>query len=443
MANKAHPTSVPAKGKTADRLSMTTAKTTKPQRSPAMIERLVELGLPRALAVDFPLTPHVTGRWCKKLRTPTGAKVCFFGKLSDGWQAAKKRFDEDKEAIITTGRPRPKAGQGGLTLLDLCNQFLHFKRQHVNEGRITRRTWYDYFESCKRLANVLGKDKQVTELRPDDFGRLAADYAAAWGLVRRKNENNRVRILFNWAFEAELIEKPMRFGPAFQPPDRKELRKLRARTKVTHGVRMFEAEELRRILDAATPCMKAMVLLGINAGMGNHDVASLPISAMNLERGWIDFPRPKTGVERQIPLWPETVAAIKAWLAVRPEAKLPDESDLVFLTRMRRAWYRLGRFVEEEGKPKVKGIDNPVAKSFRVLLDNLGINGSRNFYALRHGFETIAGDTGDQVAVNSIMGHADQSMAGVYRERIDPERLRRVVEHVRQWLYPPEKKDAN
>jgi hypothetical protein len=46
--------------------------------------------------------------------------------------------------------------------------------------------------------------------------------------------------------------------------------------------------------------------------------------------------------------------------------------------------------------------------------------------AERHTFETIGGESRDQVAVNHIMGHADNSMAGVYRERIQ-RRLRAVV----------------
>jgi len=33
------------------------------------------------------------------------------------------------------------------------------------------------------------------------------------------------------------------------------------------------------------------------------------------------------------------------------------------------------------------------------------------------------------------MGHVDNSMAGVYRERISDERLRAVVEVVRGWLF--------
>ena len=47
-------------------------------------------------------------------------------------------------------------------------------------------------------------------------------------------------------------------------------------------------------------------------------------------------------------------------------------------------------------------------------------------------FETIAGETGDQVAVDHVMGHADRSMAAVYRQRISDDRLIKVAESVRQ-----------
>ena len=56
------------------------------------------------------------------------------------------------------------------------------------------------------------------------------------------------------------------------------------------------------------------------------------------------------------------------------------------------------------------------------------------FYALRHTFETIAGESRDQVAVGHIMGHVDASMAGVYRERISDDRLLAVSKTVRDWL---------
>ena len=58
------------------------------------------------------------------------------------------------------------------------------------------------------------------------------------------------------------------------------------------------------------------------------------------------------------------------------------------------------------------------------------------FATLRHVFRTVADGCRDQVAVNQIVGHADGSMASVYRERIDDSRLRAVADHVRAWLWP-------
>src|SRR5262249_26835780 len=88
-----------------------------------------------------------------------------------------------------------------------------------------------------------------------------------------------------------------------------------------------------------------------------------------------------------------------------------------------------------DGKQTVN-VDNPISKECRKLLDRLGINGGRrNFYCLRHTFETQGGEARDQVAVDAIMGHVDQSMSGQYREHISDERLQRVVKHIRTWLF--------
>ena len=61
--------------------------------------------------------------------------------------------------------------------------------------------------------------------------------------------------------------------------------------------------------------------------------------------------------------------------------------------------------------------------------------GATRFTRLRHTFETIGGESRDQVAVDAIMGHSRDDMASVYRERIGDDRLRAVAEHVRQWLW--------
>jgi integrase len=77
-----------------------------------------------------------------------------------------------------------------------------------------------------------------------------------------------------------------------------------------------------------------------------------------------------------------------------------------------------------------------LSQRFRKLLDLLGINSRKNFYTLRHNFETIAGESKDQVAVDCIMGHVDPSMAAQYRENVSDARLLAVVNVVRAWVFP-------
>src|SRR5262249_16209442 len=143
---------------------------------------------------------------------------------------------------------------------------------------------------------------------------------------------------------------------------------------------------------AASVPMRAMILLAINCGFGNSDVGNLPRSALDLERGLADYPRPKTGIPRRCPLWPETVAALRDALASRPEPKDEAEPNLAFITKYGYGW--------------AKDIaDSPITKEMRKLLNSLGIDGHRNFYTLRHTFRTVADEARDQPAVDHIMGH--------------------------------------
>jgi integrase len=167
-----------------------------------------------------------------------------------------------------------------------------------------------------------------------------------------------------------------------------------------------------------------MILLGINCAFGNTDVATLPLTALDLEKGWVNFPRPKTGVPRHSPLWPETVAAIRDVLAHRPEPKDPADAGLVFLTRRGTTWVR------------ASGRGNALANAIGTVLCKLGINGRRGlgFYTLRHVYATVAGEAKDPVAVDHIMGHVAADMGARYREKIGDERLKAVSNYVRTWL---------
>lgn len=377
---------------------------------------------------DFPLVPHPSGRWCKKIR----GQVRYFGRWGrvvngclqrldgDGWQEALEEYQRQRDDLFSGREPRAKGASAGPTVADLCNGFLLAKLRQRDASEITPRTFDEYKGVTDRLVAEFGKTRLVEDLRAEDFAALRAGMARQWGPTRLSKQIQIVRSVFKHGYEDGLLDHPVRFGADFKKPSASVMRRHRAK----RGERMLEAAALRKLIDAAPVPLKAMILLGVNAGFGNHDVATLPLSTLDLDGGWINYPRPKTGIARRVPLWPETVTAIRDAIDERPEPRTDDAKALVFLTVRGRPWL-------------VRGIANPVSVATRNLMKTAKVHGEGlGFYTLRHVFRTIADAAKDQVAANSIMGHADPSMAGVYRERIEDERLRAVVDHVRAWLFP-------
>jgi integrase len=365
----------------------------------------------------FPLYAHACGRWAKKIR----GQVHYFAPWGDP-DAALAMYLEQRDALHAGRKPRETSA--GADLRELCNRFLNSKQALVDHGELSPRSWDDYKGTCDEVIAALGKRRLLDDVDPDDFAALRNRLAKRYGPVRLGNTIQRIRSLFKYGYESGLLDRPMRFGADFKRPAKKVVRIQRAR----QGLKLFTAGEVRRMVDAAGPPLRAMILLGINCGLGNSDVGNLPLGALDLDRGWVDYPRPKTGVARRCPLWPETTATLREALARRPEPEDPADAGLVFLTKRGLRWAKVTR-------------DNPVTKEAAKLLRRLGINGRKGlgFYTLRHTFRTVADEAKDQPAADYIMGHEVASMSSVYRERISEDRLRAVADHVRGWLFGPVK----
>jgi integrase len=142
--------------------------------------------------------------------------------------------------------------------------------------------------------------------------------------------------VFKYAFDAELIDQPVQFGPGFKRPSTKVVRLHRAE----QGPKLFSANEVRRLIDAAGQPLRGILLLGINCGFGNSDCGNLPLATVDLDTGIIDFPRPKTGIPRRCLLWPETVAALRNALARRPAPKSEEDAGLFFITKYGLSWHK-------------------------------------------------------------------------------------------------------
>lgn len=449
----------------------------------------------------FPLFPHATGRWAKKIR----GRFAFFGPWDD-WRGALERFLDTRDELYAgrpvaaraAGRPeapaggamatvaqedrpsstggrrpgavpdaRPRVGGGigrvatvarrdpasgaapgpardptsrGPTLRDLANHYLTAKQRRLEAGELGLRAFDEAHRACRELLECLGRDTPVDAVRPDDFARLRQALAARLGPVALGNAVSRVRSVFRHGLECGLTDRPARFGPEFRKPPRRTVRLARR----TRGKLMFSAAELRTVLAAAGPQMRAMVLLGINCGLGNTDIGSLRWSDLDLDACRLEFPRPKTGIARRATLWEETANSLRALRGPRytrvrrdgPGASGTAANPPVFLTKYGHPWVR----VEPPG-PRSLGrsravVKDAVAGEFGKLLRSLGLERDRRgFYALRHTFRTVADEVPDRRAVDLVMGHEDGGdISTAYVERIADSRLEAVARHVRAWL---------
>ena len=368
--------------------------------------------------VKFPLFLHASGNWAKKIRSRTR----YFGKNQDAALEEYVRTRDDLEA----GRvPRPKSDDA-LTVADLCNSFLTSKRQRMEAGELSAEMWSVYHKACEGLVDQFGRDRSVMDLRPSDFGKLRNKFTKRLGPFAVAKSIQVVKTVFTYAFKSELIQVPIRYGDQFDKPPRRVMRLERSK----RGEKLIEPADAWKLIDAALPQLRAMILLGLNCGYGQSDCSNLQRDALTVKPGWLNAPRQKTGVGRRCKLWPETIAALDAVNADRPEPKDAADADCVFVTYKGYRWVKF----RDRGLEMAGTRNDSAGQEFTKLARRCKVKLAGGMYILRHTFRTVADELNDRVAVDCIMGHADDSMGATYREKVADERLERVSNHVREWL---------
>ena len=355
--------------------------------------------------------------WCKKWK----GKPYYFGADK---AKAEERYRAEWDDIIN-GRAR-RQDANALTVADLCNEFLTARRDRVDSGELSPRSWNEYHLAAERIVDTFGKARAVVDLRPADFGKLRATVAKRLGPVALTKFITLTKTILAFAYNAELIPAPVRYGDEFDKPPKRVMR-LERHVK---GARLMAAADVWKLLDRAGPQLRCMILLGLNAGYTQKDCADLQRESLTQRPGWLDAPRGKSGIGRTAALWPETVAALADVERMRPAPKDPADDGCVFVTKHGHRWVRY----HDQGEGK-RGLNlDAVALEFRKLCKAAGVTVRGGPAIFRHVFRTVADEVKDQPAAMLVMGHADASISGYYREIIGDDRVRAVTSHVRAWL---------
>ncbi len=284
---------------------------------------------------DFPLTPHATGQWCKKI----DGRIVYFGT---DWKAALRKYEALKD-----GPPN--------SLKASIDKYVESRRLLQQSGEICYQHLKDIERTLASLSVFVGP-KALAGVASEDYGAWRAHLAKTNGPVALGNHIMRVRAFLNWCKREKLLSE-VPDCDALKKPSRKQLRLARA----ARGSKMFAPEEARLLLAFAGPQLRAMILLGLNAGLGPNDLAEL--RTHHLKGDWLDYPRPKTGIERRVPLWPETREALAAVIR--------EGDEVVFRTQQGNPWT----------VKSASGTGSPISQKFTTLCQRVKVHKpGRGFY---------------------------------------------------------------
>jgi integrase len=356
----------------------------------------------------FPLTRHATGQYCKKIK----GKMYYFG--SDKKEALQRYIDQ-APYLHGSNHNSQKPVNDSMTLKQLCDMFLKYQFSKVKASGITAQHYNDQASSLKKFMAFLGQSRRIKDISTLDLQnykrKLEKQYNDSKHRLNLHISN--LKTLFHWAQKNDILK---------QIPNIDAI----SRSKIINKQRrIFTHEEISKLLEVADTQMKAMIWLGLNCGFGCTDCSALQWKHLDFENGRVVFPRGKTGVPRDLPLWPETVAALKI---------IPKKGKLVFYTTKGNPFVRNVLKTDVNGNEKYCPI-NSITTKFARLIKKAGLDVPKGtgFYTFRRTAATMAARSGDPFAVQRLLGHANLIMATRYVQDVSKQ-TDKVIENTRKHI---------
>ena len=189
---------------------------------------------------------------------------------------------EQRDYLLAGRTPPPERP----TVANLLDEFLGEKQAHLETGEIGETTFAEYEATCEVIDAYFGKHRPIESLTVDDFHGLRKALAQGkrkktLSPVTHKRRLTIARMVF--AGQAREFKKTLKSPP---------LRVLRAARR-EKGERFYPAADLRKLVKAADPELRAMILLGINCAFGPKDCFMLPANAV--KGGWHTYARSENG----------------------------------------------------------------------------------------------------------------------------------------------------
>jgi integrase len=355
----------------------------------------------------FPLTLHSTGQFCKKIK----GKLYYFGTHKN---AALERYLEQAAYLHTGKGTKPNSANNNLSLKTVCNLYLDYQDSRATIAEITRSYVYDQTRLLRDFVRYIGPNRIISNISTIDLQNYRKKLVKTGKAANTINNRiTAIKAMYTWALDNGVINST---------PNLKAIKKV-VISKTERPT--FSIAQIQELLQNATTQMKAMIWLGLNCGFGCTDCAELKWENLDVEKTRVCFPRGKTGIRRNLPLWPETIQALK---------QVPRTDKLVFYTTKGNPWVRTIKGTDKYGREKYTK-ENAISKQFSKLLKKADIKTEKGvgFYTLRRTAATLAAKSGDPFAVQKLLGHADLKMATIYVQDVS-EQTDRVINNTRKLI---------
>ncbi|MBW1933648.1 MAG: hypothetical protein JRI56_11760 [Deltaproteobacteria bacterium] len=197
-------------------------------------------------------------------------------------------------------------------------EFTDTSNETAKEVHKVRKSWKRF---CEKVGVEFAKELTKKRLR-EFYNDIYSEYKRRkWSTTWIRGHFERVKRVFNHAVDSldnvdDIIEAKLRCASVLKSP----------KAEVQEKAYRITRNQFHRILDHSSVEERCMWLLSMNLAYYSVDIATLPLSAINIEDKVVVFRRGKTGNHRSGVLWQRTIDSIIEYQKV-----IPHDGETLFL----------------------------------------------------------------------------------------------------------------
>jgi integrase len=298
------------------------------------------------------------------------------------------------EAALTRKKIRLMDENVGLVRLEVEKiSFEKFCRQVLDTySKIHKKSWKND-ELHFRVLRPFFNGKMLSEITPEQIANFKVARAAEVSNSTTNRDVSFLKMALNLAVDWGKLEKnpAARVKMLPEPPSIE---------------RILTADETQRLLAAAGPRLKPILVTALGTGMRRGELFALKWVDIDFDHGMIYVRMSKSNKSRKIPVGPTVLATLQA---------LPRWSEFVFPG-------------QKQGRPL-----QSISRSFKTACADAKIEGFR-LHDCRHTYATELLDRGVEImTVSRILGHSSIMMTAKYLHT-SAERFRLAAEKIEEFL---------